>query len=88
MKGDLLLAIDPDNAAEAEVWYQRAVDTAREVKATMLELRAALKLGRLWQQQGKTEQAKKLLSEVYAKMTEGFTLPDLQQAQALLKELA
>ena len=88
MKGDLLLAIDPDNAAEAEVWYQLAVDTAREVKATMLELRAALKLGRLWQQQGKTEQAKKLLSEVYAKMTEGFTLPDLQQAQALLKELA
>jgi predicted negative regulator of RcsB-dependent stress response len=88
LKGDLLLASSTDNAAEAEYWYQLNLDTAKEVKATMLELRAALRLCRLWQHQGKIQEARTVLSEVYAKMTEGFTLPDLKQAQALLKELA
>ena len=88
LKGELLLALDPNNAAEAEPLFQLAVNFAQEVNAPMLELRAALKLSRLWQAQGKTEQARELLSAAYAKMTEGFTLPDLMQAQALLKELA
>jgi predicted ATPase len=88
LKGDLLLAMGIDNATEAEYWYQLNMDTAKEVKATMLELRAALRLSRLWQHQGKIQEARTMLSEVYAKMTEGFTLPDLKQAQALLKELA
>jgi predicted ATPase/class 3 adenylate cyclase len=86
-KGDLLLAIDPNNASEAEVWYQRAVDNAKDVKAPMFELRAALKLSSLWQAQGKLDQARAVLKTAYAKMTEGFNTYDLQQAQALLEEL-
>ena len=54
----------------------------------MLELRAALRLARLWRAQGKTEAARNLLGEAYAKLTEGFAMPDLMQAQALLAELA
>ena len=87
MKGELLLAVDPNNAAEAESLFQLAVNIAQEVNTPMFELRAALKLSRLWQAQGKTEQARELLSAAYAKMTEGFTTPDLKQAQALLEEL-
>jgi predicted ATPase len=53
----------------------------------MLELRAVLSLSRLWHSQGKTEAARSLLGAAYGKLTEGFTLPDLMQAQALLAEL-
>jgi predicted ATPase len=88
LKGDLLLAISGDHAAEAEALYQMAISIARELHASMLELRAALKLSRLWHMQGKMQEAQSVLSEAYTRMTEGFTLPDLMQAQALLKELA
>jgi tetratricopeptide (TPR) repeat protein len=88
LQGELLVALSSANAPQAESCYQEAVDTARAGHASMLELRAALRLSRLWQKQGKTEQAQKLLSEAYTKMTEGFTTPDLKEAQALLAELS
>jgi predicted ATPase/class 3 adenylate cyclase len=86
-KADLLLGISPANAAEAEGLLEQAVQMAREVRAPMFELRAALRLGRLWRAQGKIEAARDLLGGVYSKFTEGFTLPDLQQARDLLAEL-
>ena len=88
LKGDLLLAVSPDNAAEAETWFQRAVDIAAEVQAPMLQLRAALRLSRLWHGQGKTEEARKLLGDAYERFTEGFTTADLSDAKALLDDLA
>jgi predicted ATPase len=66
--------------------YQ-ALDVARKQQAKALELRAALSLSRLWQQQGKRDQAQQLLTEVYSWFTEGFATPDLQEAKALLKDL-
>jgi tetratricopeptide (TPR) repeat protein len=84
----LLLAISSDNAAEAESLYQQAVLNAQEVHAPMLELRAAMGLSRLWNQQGKKEQARKVLSEAYSKITEGFTTADLKEASALLADLS
>jgi predicted ATPase len=87
LKGELLLAVSTDNAAQAESWLQRAVDTAGEVQAPMLQLRAALRLSRLWREQGKTEPARKLLSEAYGRVTEGFSTADLREAEALLDKL-
>ena len=87
LKGAVLLAVSQDHAAEAAMWCQQAVNIAQEVQAPMLELRAALKLSHVWQQQGKTREAGMVLSSAYAKMTEGFEMPDLVQAQALLQEL-
>jgi predicted ATPase len=52
-----------------------------------LELRAALSLARLWQDQGKCAAARQLLAEIYSWFTEGFDTPDLQEAKALLAEL-
>jgi predicted ATPase len=52
-----------------------------------LELRAAMNLSRLWQQQGKLEKAHQLLAEIYGWFTEGFDTPDLQEAKTLLEEL-
>jgi hypothetical protein len=88
LKGELLLALSTDNAAEAESWLRRAVDTAAEVQAPMLQLRAALRLSRLWRDQGKTEPARILLSDAYERLTEGFACADLRDAKALLDELA
>jgi predicted ATPase len=87
LKGELLLALSTDEAAEAESWLQRAVDTAADVQAPMLQLRAALRLSRLWREQGKTEEARALLSDAYDRFTEGFSTADLRQAKALLDDL-
>ena len=88
LQGELLLALSSDHAAEAESCYQQALDNAQEVHAPMLELRVALRLSRLWKQQGRREQARKLLSDAYAKITEGFTTADPKEAAALLVELS
>ncbi len=87
LQGELLLALSPDNASEAESWFQQAVGNAREVHAPMLELRAALRLSRLWHERGDNERARKVLDEAYAKITEGFTTADLKEAGAFLADL-
>ena len=73
---------------EAEACFQSALAIARRQGAKLLELRAALSLSRLWQQQGKRAAARQLLAEVYGWFTEGFETADLQEARVLLEELA
>jgi hypothetical protein len=43
---------------------------------------------RLWHSQGKRAEAHRLLSEIYNWFTEGLDTKDLQEAKALLEELA
>jgi predicted ATPase len=57
---------------------------ARCQRAKAWELRAALSLSRLWQRQGKREEARGLLAPIYHWFTEGFDTADLQAAKALL----
>jgi len=73
---------------EAEACFLKAIEIARKQQAKSLELRAVMSLARLWQQQGKKEEARQLLAEVYGWFTEGFDTKDLQEAKALLEELA
>ncbi len=87
LQGVLLLRQPGTPQAEAEAWLQRALDVARRQEAKSLELRAAMSLARLWQQQGKCAAARELLAPVYGWFTEGFDTPDLQEAKALLEEL-
>ncbi len=47
-----------------------------------------MSLSRLWHQQGKRQEAHDLLAEVFGWFTEGFDTADLQEANALLEELA
>jgi predicted ATPase len=61
---------------------------AHRQQAKSLELRAAISLARLWQQQGKRAEARELLVPVYGWFTEGFDTADLQDAKALLDTLA
>jgi predicted ATPase len=87
LRGVLLLWQPGTPQAEAEAWLQRALDVARRQETKSLELRAAMSLSRLWQQQGKRQEAYDLLAEVYAWFTEGFDTADLQEAKVLLEEL-
>jgi len=87
LRGVLLLRQPGTPQAEAETWLQRALDVARRQEAKALELRAAMSLSRLWQQQGKQAEARALLAPVYGWFTEGFDTADLQEARALLNEL-
>ena len=70
-----------------EVCFQQALTIARHQQAKAWELRAAMSLSRLWQQQGKRTEAYELLAPVYGWFTEGFDTADLQEAKALLEEL-
>jgi predicted ATPase len=88
LRGVLLLRQTGTPQAEAEAWLQRALDVARRQEAKSLELRAAMSLGRLWQQQGKWTEAHELLAPIYGWFTEGFDTADLQEAKALLEELS
>jgi hypothetical protein len=51
-------------------------------------LRATVGLCRLWRKQGRVDEARQMLAEVYGWFTEGFDMPDLQEAKALLEELS
>jgi predicted ATPase len=88
LKGELLLQQSSDNAPEVESCFHHALDIARNQQAKALELRAATSLARLWQQQGKRQEAHDLLAPVYYWFTEGFETADLKDAKALLDELA
>ena len=85
LRGVLLLRQPGTPQAEAEAWFQRALDVARRQEAKSLELRAAMSLAHLWQQQGKRQEAHDLLAPIYGWFTEGFDTADLQEARMLLE---
>jgi predicted ATPase len=88
LKGEILLAHAAQHDTEAESCFRQALDIARRQQARSWELRAAMSLSRLWQRQGKRDAARQLLAPIYGWFTEGFDTADLQEARALLDELA
>ncbi len=87
IRGELLLAQDASQTAEAEQCFQRALAIARDQQAKSWELRAATSLGRLWRATGRGDDARELLLPVYTWFTEGHDTADLQDAKALLNDL-
>jgi DNA-binding winged helix-turn-helix (wHTH) protein/tetratricopeptide (TPR) repeat protein len=72
---------------EAEGYFLHAIEMARQQSAKSLELRAVMSLSRLWQSQGRQEESRQILTEIYGWFTEGFDTEDVQEARALLIEL-
>jgi DNA-binding NtrC family response regulator/predicted ATPase/class 3 adenylate cyclase len=87
LKGTLLLRLAMPDATGAEQCFQQALIIARRQQAKSWELRAAVSLASLWQQQGKRAEAHELLGPIYSWFTEGFDTADLQVAQVLLDAL-
>ena len=88
LRGVILLRQTLTPQEEAEACLQQALTVARRQQAKSLELRAAMSLARLWQQQGKRAEAQELLAPIYGWFTEGFETADLQEARALLAALS
>jgi predicted ATPase len=77
----------PMLTAEAEAKLRQALDVARQQQAKGLELQAGISMSRLWRRQGKRDQARQLLAEIYGRCTEGFDTADLREVKQLLEAL-
>jgi DNA-binding SARP family transcriptional activator len=88
LKGEILLSQYPHELQIAEDWFVRAIEIAAQQKSKMWELRATLNLARLWQKQGKLNEAQPALLEIYGRFSEGYDTLDLREAQSLLGELS
>jgi predicted ATPase len=87
VRGELLLRHTAPDTAQAEACLQQSLTIARRQQARSWELRAAMSLSRLWQEQGKQAEARQLLAPLYSWFTEGFDTADLQEAHVLLAAL-
>jgi predicted ATPase len=83
----LLRKPEPDPGA-AEVRLRRAIGIAQGQGTKWWELRATMSLARLLAKQGRRDEARAMLAEIYGWFTEGFDTADLKDAKALLDELS
>jgi class 3 adenylate cyclase/predicted ATPase len=88
VRASLLAHLGRSNLEAAETNLQRGIAVSRTQGARGWELRASTSLARLWCDQGKRTEAQELLTPIYGWFTEGFDMPDLKEAKALLDELA
>jgi class 3 adenylate cyclase/tetratricopeptide (TPR) repeat protein len=86
-KGEATLGCDPSAAAEAEACFRKAIEIAKAQSAKWWELRATTSLARLLGNQGKRDEARAMLAEIYNWFTEGFDTADLKDAKVLLDAL-
>ncbi len=87
LKGELLLRQDNSNVLEAQSCFDRAIEIAQKQSAKSWELRATMGLARLLAKQGRRDEARTMLADIYGWFTEGFDTADLIDAKALLEEL-
>jgi class 3 adenylate cyclase/predicted ATPase len=85
--GEIALRAPEPDTPRAQAYFERSLAVARAQHAKSWELRAAMSMARLWRDQGKPQQARKLLAPVYGWFTEGFDTLDLKEAKALLGQL-
>jgi len=88
LKGELLRSQAIPDEQQAETCFHQALNIARHQQAKSLELRVAVSLSRLLQRQGKPDEARQMLAEIYGWFTEGFDTADLKEAKGLLEELS
>jgi predicted ATPase/DNA-binding winged helix-turn-helix (wHTH) protein len=86
LQGELLCSDRVNQRAKAEASFRQAIEVARGQRTKSLELRAVLSLGRFWRDEGRLEDAHRLVAEVYGWFTEGLDTPDLREARSLLDE--
>ena len=82
VKGHILISLG--RVPEAETCLQQSLELSRRQGALGWELRAAITLGRLWQETGRPEDARALIEPLYRKYEEGLESADLVAARRLL----
>jgi predicted ATPase len=88
LKGEVLLRQEGAAPAEAERCFRAAIEVARAQEAKWWELRTTVSLARVLRDTNRRDDAHAILSEIDSWFTEGFDLPDLKDAKALLDELS
>ena len=88
LKGELLLAQSDLSVQAAEQCFSEALKIAQAQHATMLELRAATSLAKLWRKQNKVDEAKRLLLSVYSGFNASVDNLDLIEAKTVLEQLS
>ena len=88
LKAEVLLMRDRSAVNEAERYLRAAIDVALGQEAKWWELRATTDLARLLAKQGRRDEARAILAEIYGWFTEGFDTVDLKDAKMLLDELS
>jgi predicted ATPase len=88
LNGELLLQTSIPETSRAEACFHHALVMSQKHEAKYWELQTAMSLSRLWLNQGKKEDARGLLSEIYNWFTEGFDTADLKDAKSLIEELS
>jgi predicted ATPase len=86
--GEITLLSTNPGMQKAESHFLHGVTIARKQEARSYELRTATSLARLWRDQGRPDEARDLLAQIYGWFTEGFDTRDLKEAKALLEQLA
>jgi class 3 adenylate cyclase/tetratricopeptide (TPR) repeat protein len=88
LMGELLLERNKANTQEAQTCFERAVELARNRSCKSMELQATKRLARLLDTQGRRDEARAMLAEIYNWFTEGFDTANLKDAKALLEKLS
>jgi class 3 adenylate cyclase/tetratricopeptide (TPR) repeat protein len=88
LKGEILLTTGSGAVEQAEACFRAALEVARAQEAKWWELRISVSLASLLHNAGRGDEGLSILTEIYNLFTEGFDLPDLKDAKALLDELA
>ena len=88
LKGEVLLMHDKSAAAKAESCFRAALEVARAQEAKWWELRTSVSLARLLRDTDRRDEARTVLADIYGWFSEGFELPDLKEAKALLDQLS
>ncbi|MCZ6860617.1 MAG: AAA family ATPase [Alphaproteobacteria bacterium] len=86
-RGELLRKLPKPSDGKAENSFLRAIEVAQMQHTKTLELRAAVSLGRLWQDRGRATEVRELIEPLYDWFTEGFNTVDLKEAKLLLDDL-
>jgi predicted ATPase len=88
LRGELLRRLHNPDPRELESCFRKGIAVARKQGSRGFELRAAVNLARLLSDQGQRDEARNALAPVYAQFNEGFDLPDLKDAKAILVALS
>jgi tetratricopeptide (TPR) repeat protein len=88
LKGELLRVQAASNSTGAEQSFRNGIEISRKQHAKSWELRGTMSLARLLAKQGKQEEARAMLAEIYDWFTEGFDTADLKDAKVLLDQLS
>jgi tetratricopeptide (TPR) repeat protein len=76
------------NVLAAERRFEEAIAIARKQTSKWWELRATVGLARLLAKEGREDEARTMLAEIYGWFAEGFDTADLKDAKELLDELS